>query len=51
MAVGLAMATTCTCADMPVIEMVADRHGFYAAVMLASRLSSTSQRAAPFLIQ
>ena len=47
----LEMAAAVTCADVSTIEMVADRHGFRAAVIPASWLSSTSQCAALFLTQ
>ena len=47
-AAGLEMAAAVTCADVSTIEMMADRHVFRAAVMPASRLSSTSRCAALF---
>ena len=45
------MAAAVICDDVSTDEMVADRHVFRAAVMPASRLSSTSQCAALFLTQ
>ena len=50
-AARLEMDAAVTCADVSTIEMVTDRHVFRAAVMPASRLSSTSQCAALFLTQ
>ena len=47
----LAGAAAAESANMSIDEMVPDRHVFRAAVMPASRLSSTGQCAALFLIQ